>query len=161
MLNIAQVRQLSHLCNYICLCSRPTWLPWSQTFANLTSTCPLYERCGNDIASTGIKNRICAVVQVHSSAKGLRLVTFDADGTLYADGCHMEHDNEMVRHNFSSHCYLSFLWWPFAAADIPGLHDILRSKHRSPLLFCAMHSTSTFIADAMQQPGRCNVIVSF
>ena len=36
------------------------------------------------------------VVQVHSSAKSLRLVTFDADGTLYADGCHMEHDNEMV-----------------------------------------------------------------
>lgn len=36
------------------------------------------------------------VMQVHSSAKGLRLITFDADGTLYADGCHMEHDNEMV-----------------------------------------------------------------
>ena len=35
-------------------------------------------------------------MQVHSSAKNLRLVTFDADGTLYADGCHMEHDNEMV-----------------------------------------------------------------
>ncbi len=35
-------------------------------------------------------------MQVHSSAKKLRLVTFDADGTLYADGCHMEHDNEMV-----------------------------------------------------------------
>lgn len=26
----------------------------------------------------------------------MRLVTFDADGTLYADGCHMEQDNEMV-----------------------------------------------------------------
>ena len=36
-------------------------------------------------------------MQVHSSAKGLRLITFDADGTLYADGTHMEHDNEMVR----------------------------------------------------------------
>ncbi len=35
-------------------------------------------------------------LQVHSSTKGLRLITFDADGTLYADGCHMEHDNEMV-----------------------------------------------------------------
>jgi hypothetical protein len=45
--------------------------------------------------------------QVHSSAKGLRLVTFDADGTLYADGCHMEHDNEMV-----SNAYVSMLaWW--------------------------------------------------
>lgn len=35
-------------------------------------------------------------VQVHSAAKGLRLLTFDADGTLYADGAHMEHDNQMV-----------------------------------------------------------------
>lgn len=35
-------------------------------------------------------------LQIHSSAKSLKLVTFDADGTLYADGCHMEHDNEMV-----------------------------------------------------------------
>jgi hypothetical protein len=33
---------------------------------------------------------------VHSAADTLRLVTFDADGTLYADGCHMEQDNEMV-----------------------------------------------------------------
>jgi IMP and pyridine-specific 5'-nucleotidase len=28
----------------------------------------------------------------------LKLITFDADGTLYADGSHMEHDNEMIRH---------------------------------------------------------------
>ena len=50
-------------------------------------------------------------MQIHSSAKSLKLVTFDADGTLYADGCHMEHDNDMVshpshhsvlRHNFCS-----------------------------------------------------------
>ena len=33
---------------------------------------------------------------MHSSAQGLRLITFDADGTLYADGAHMEHDNEMI-----------------------------------------------------------------
>ena len=33
---------------------------------------------------------------MHSAADTLRLVTFDADGTLYADGCHMEQDNEMV-----------------------------------------------------------------
>lgn len=29
---------------------------------------------------------------------GLRLITFDADGTLYADGAHMDHDNEMINH---------------------------------------------------------------
>ena len=37
------------------------------------------------------------IAQVHASAAaGLRLVTFDADGTLYADGAHMQHDNEMI-----------------------------------------------------------------
>ncbi|CAL5220580.1 g2618 [Coccomyxa viridis] len=41
------------------------------------------------------------IAQIHSSAKSLKLVTFDADGTLYADGCHMEHDNEMVSHIIS------------------------------------------------------------
>ena len=37
------------------------------------------------------------IAQVHASAAaGLRLITFDADGTLYADGAHMQHDNEMI-----------------------------------------------------------------
>eukprot|EP00884_Botryococcus_braunii_P003358 jgi/Botrbrau1/13022/Bobra.0389s0016.2 len=38
------------------------------------------------------------IAQVRESAKDLRLITFDADGTLYADGMHMEHDNQMIRH---------------------------------------------------------------
>lgn len=38
------------------------------------------------------------IAQVHASAGTLRLVTFDADGTLYADGEHMEQDNRMIRH---------------------------------------------------------------
>ena len=37
---------------------------------------------------------------MHASAKSLRLVTFDADGTLYADGAHMEQDNRMICHIF-------------------------------------------------------------
>jgi IMP and pyridine-specific 5'-nucleotidase len=37
-------------------------------------------------------------MQVRASAKDLRLITFDADGTLYADGMHMEQDNQMIRH---------------------------------------------------------------
>jgi hypothetical protein len=35
--------------------------------------------------------------QVRASAQSLRLVTFDADGTLYADGHHIEQDSEMIR----------------------------------------------------------------
>lgn len=42
-----------------------------------------------------------AALQVHSSAQTLKLITFDADGTLYADGAHIEHDNEMIRHIIS------------------------------------------------------------
>jgi IMP and pyridine-specific 5'-nucleotidase len=36
-------------------------------------------------------------VQIHASAEALRLITFDADGTLYADGHHFEQDNEMIQ----------------------------------------------------------------
>jgi IMP and pyridine-specific 5'-nucleotidase len=39
------------------------------------------------------------IAQVHASARaGLRLITFDADGTLYADGAHMRHDSDMIAH---------------------------------------------------------------
>lgn len=41
---------------------------------------------------------ILNIAQIHASAPRLRLVTFDADGTLYADGAHMEHDNQMIEH---------------------------------------------------------------
>ncbi|KAL6780644.1 hypothetical protein ACKKBF_B12340 [Auxenochlorella protothecoides x Auxenochlorella symbiontica] len=41
---------------------------------------------------------ILNIAQIHASATSLRLVTFDADGTLYADGAHMQHDNEMIGH---------------------------------------------------------------
>ncbi|GBF91062.1 hypothetical protein Rsub_03918 [Raphidocelis subcapitata] len=37
------------------------------------------------------------IAQVHASADTLRLITFDADGTLYADGAHIEQDSEMIR----------------------------------------------------------------
>eukprot|EP00899_Mesostigma_viride_P019895 jgi/Mesvir1/27907/Mv03421-RA.1 len=36
------------------------------------------------------------IAQVHSAAETLRLITFDADGTLYADGAHFKHDNAMI-----------------------------------------------------------------
>ena len=41
---------------------------------------------------------ILNIAQVHASADaGLKLITFDADGTLYADGHHIEQDSEMIR----------------------------------------------------------------
>eukprot|EP00898_Chlorokybus_atmophyticus_P003284 jgi/Chlat1/3957/Chrsp26S08869 len=38
------------------------------------------------------------IAQVHASADTLKLITFDADGTLYADGAHFQHDNAMIGH---------------------------------------------------------------
>ena len=38
---------------------------------------------------------------MHASVHGLKLITFDADGTLYADGAHMMHDNEMIHHIYT------------------------------------------------------------
>ena len=36
--------------------------------------------------------------QIHASAESLKLITFDADGTLYADGTHFDQDNAMIAH---------------------------------------------------------------
>ncbi len=35
---------------------------------------------------------------MHASADALKLITFDADGTLYADGAHFDQDNAMIAH---------------------------------------------------------------
>lgn len=39
---------------------------------------------------------IVNIAQVHASAENLKLITFDADGTLYADGTHFQQDNAMI-----------------------------------------------------------------
>jgi IMP and pyridine-specific 5'-nucleotidase len=38
------------------------------------------------------------IAQVHAIAEKLSLITFDADGTIYADGHHIEGDNKMIGH---------------------------------------------------------------
>ncbi|KAG0626727.1 hypothetical protein M758_2G146800 [Ceratodon purpureus] len=38
------------------------------------------------------------IAQVHAIAEKLSLITFDADGTIYADGHHIEGDNKMIAH---------------------------------------------------------------
>lgn len=60
--------------------------------------------------------------QVHSSAAGLKLITFDADGTLYADGAHMEHDSKMIGHIINlmrSNVHVAIV----TAAGYPGQAD--------------------------------------
>lgn len=38
------------------------------------------------------------IAQVHAIAEKLALITFDADGTIYADGHHIQGDNKMIGH---------------------------------------------------------------
>lgn len=38
------------------------------------------------------------IAQVHAIAEKLSLITFDADGTIYADGHHIQGDNKMIEH---------------------------------------------------------------
>ena len=38
------------------------------------------------------------IAQVHAIAEKLSLITFDADGTIYADGHHIRGDNKMIAH---------------------------------------------------------------
>lgn len=65
---------------------------------------------------------ILICLQVHSSAAGLKLITFDADGTLYADGAHMEHDSKMISHIINlmrSNVHVAIV----TAAGYPGQAD--------------------------------------
>eukprot|EP00201_Polytomella_parva_P015416 CAMPEP_0175050918 /NCGR_PEP_ID=MMETSP0052_2-20121109/7512_1 /TAXON_ID=51329 ORGANISM="Polytomella parva, Strain SAG 63-3" /NCGR_SAMPLE_ID=MMETSP0052_2 /ASSEMBLY_ACC=CAM_ASM_000194 /LENGTH=377 /DNA_ID=CAMNT_0016315147 /DNA_START=281 /DNA_END=1412 /DNA_ORIENTATION=- len=44
------------------------------------------------------------IAQVYASAPTLKLITFDADGTLYADGAHIGQDNQMIAHIVNLMC---------------------------------------------------------
>lgn len=48
-----------------------------------------------------MRQMVCCCGQVHASAETLKLITFDADGTLYADGSHFDQDNAMISHLIS------------------------------------------------------------
>lgn len=41
---------------------------------------------------------IINIAQIHAIAESAKLITFDADGTLYADGAHLEQDDVMIGH---------------------------------------------------------------
>lgn len=59
--------------------------------------------------------------QVHATAESLRLITFDADGTLYADGAHFEQDNQMIAHIINlMRSSVQVRTWPRAAHAGPS-----------------------------------------
>jgi IMP and pyridine-specific 5'-nucleotidase len=70
-------------------------LPLSKALAEYDEFCALTKRRYVRPNFAEVRH-IINIAQVHASAKDVKLVTFDADGTLYADGKHFEEDNQMI-----------------------------------------------------------------
>lgn len=70
-------------------------LPLSKALAEYDEFCALTKRRYVRPNFAEVRH-IINIAQVHASAKEVKLVTFDADGTLYADGKHFEEDNKMI-----------------------------------------------------------------
>ncbi len=75
-------------------------------------------------------------LQVHSSAQTLKLITFDADGTLYADGAHIEHDNEMIRHIISLMRRWAGPGHPLAVHVLPPAPAAALQARKAPSIRC-------------------------
>ncbi|BBN05566.1 IMP and pyridine-specific 5'-nucleotidase [Marchantia polymorpha subsp. ruderalis] len=74
------------------------------------------------------------IAQVHAIAGQLSLITFDADGTLYADGHHIQRDNKMIDHIIKlmqEGCHVAIV----TAAGYPG--DSCRYEDRLAGLLAA------------------------
>ncbi|KAK9807006.1 hypothetical protein WJX72_010564 [[Myrmecia] bisecta] len=99
------------------------------------------------------------IAQVHSSAEGLKLITFDADGTLYADGAHMEHDNEMIRHIINllrSNVHVAIL----TAAGYPGEAERFEQRVEGLLAAFERLRLSKEITDRFHiMGGECNYLL--
>lgn len=102
---------------------------------------------------------ILNIAQIHASAESLRLVTFDADGTLYADGAHMKHDNDMIRliiQLMRANIHVAIV----TAAGYPGAPE--RFEHRVHGLLAAFRSLDLpkEVTDRFHiMGGECNYLL--
>ncbi len=100
------------------------------------------------------------IAQVHASATaGLELITFDADGTLYADGAHMRHDSDMIAHIvrlLRAGVHVAIV----TAAGYPG--DAARFEARLPGLlsaFAALDLPASVTDRFHIMGGECNYLL--
>ncbi|KAI3438181.1 hypothetical protein D9Q98_000618 [Chlorella vulgaris] len=102
---------------------------------------------------------ILNIAQVHCSAQTLKLVTFDADGTLYADGHHIEHDNEMIRHIITlmrSNVHVAIV----TAAGYPGAPERFEQRVEGLLAAFRQLNLSKSITDRFHiMGGECNYLL--
>jgi IMP and pyridine-specific 5'-nucleotidase len=99
------------------------------------------------------------MAQVKASAPALRLITFDADGTLYADGAHFERDNAMIR-NIIALLSVGLHVGVVTAAGYPG--DALRFEGRLQGLlaaFRALPSGEELMSRFHLMGGECNYLL--
>jgi hypothetical protein len=97
---------------------------------------------------------ILNIAQVHASAAQLKLITFDADGTLYADGAHMEQDNQMIGHIINlmrSDVYVGIV----TAAGYPGQPDRFEQRMAGLLKAFQDLSLPADITSRCVFPTRC------
>ncbi|KAI7845135.1 hypothetical protein COHA_001180 [Chlorella ohadii] len=99
------------------------------------------------------------IAQVHSSAQSLKLITFDADGTLYADGAHIEHDNEMIRHIIAlmrSNIHVAIV----TAAGYPGAPERFEQRVEGLLAAFRQLNLPQHITDRFHiMGGECNYLL--
>ncbi|PSC72200.1 IMP-specific 5-nucleotidase [Micractinium conductrix] len=99
------------------------------------------------------------IAQVHASAQSLKLITFDADGTLYADGAHIEHDNEMIRHIVSlmrSNVHVAIV----TAAGYPGAPERFEQRVEGLLAAFRQLQLPKHITDRFHiMGGECNYLL--
>ncbi|KAL3138405.1 hypothetical protein ABBQ32_006201 [Trebouxia sp. C0010 RCD-2024] len=102
---------------------------------------------------------ILNIAQVHSSAAGLKLITFDADGTLYADGAHMEHDSKMISHIINlmrSNVHVAIV----TAAGYPGQADKFEQRVAGlTATFRKLHLPQHIMDRFHIMGGECNYLL--
>ena len=107
----------------------------------------------------GCPTRAVPRSQVHASADRLRLITFDADGTLYADGCHMEQDNKMIDSMIdlmTKRVYVAIV----TAAGYPGQPALFEGRIRGLLDAFKDRGLSSEITDRfLVLGGECNYLL--
>ncbi|KDD71546.1 IMP-specific 5'-nucleotidase, partial [Helicosporidium sp. ATCC 50920] len=102
---------------------------------------------------------ILNIAQVHGIAPHLKLTTFDADGTLYADGAHMAHDDEMVRRIIDLMCagvHVAIV----TAAGYPDEPERFEERFRGLLDVVGRLGLDSAITDRFHiMGGECNYLL--
>lgn len=101
---------------------------------------------------------ILNIAQVHASAPQLRLLTFDADGTLYEDGAHLEEDDTMISRIITL-MRLGVVVVIVTAAGYPGRPE--RFEQRVTGLMAALHklNLSELQDKFLVMGGECNYLL--